>query len=295
MKYTLVLFFLISALLLPSCAPSANDPQIAPATTEQPIEPTPMDDDLVSIAADTSLFSGVLSDPFAKEVYTDPSAPRSRLIKLESVTYSLKYQDSCGGARMDGDLDRYVTQAGELSVWYRAQSDEIVSVEFTTGHDYARETESVLYVKSANILQSLCDFDLNAMVRTYTYIPKVEAQHERLATVRYEIPREDGRSYQYAIVDYHSNMISIEIYRTPEPPDDVLETLENASNRLSDYLIHTRTDKTPIVTDVTSDALPDVYYKDGRWVLETTRTVTYLIGKNEMTRQVDFYLWLNAA
>ena len=295
MKYTIVLFFLISALILPACTPSINDPTVTPSTTEQPVEPTPMDDKRVSIAADTALFDGVSNDPFAKEVYTSSSAPRSRLIKLESVTYSLEYQDSCRGERIDGDLDRYVTKGGELSVWYRAESDEIVSVEFATGHDFARDAEAVLYVKSANLLRSLCDFDLNAMVRTYTYIPKVEAQHERLATVRYEIPREDGRSYQYAIVDYHSNMISIEIYRTPEPPDDVLDELEQASNRLSDYLIHTRADKTPIVTDVTSDALPDVYYKDGRWVLETTRTVTYLIGKNEMTRQVDFYLWLNAA
>jgi hypothetical protein len=295
MRRTLLSLLLVM-LILTACrnsAPTSSTPQTtAPAVTPEDLAPTPMDQGEIAVFADLTLLSGVGENPFEALPYVNPDAPQTRTLKLEIPTYILTYRDSGVGMGIDGDLDRYVGgENGEISVWYRAGSDEIVSLELTTETDYANDGEAALKVKAANLLEDICDLDLKSMERSYTYIPKVPAQHERLATVRYDVPREDGRSYCSAVVDFHSSLISIVITNRPEPPEKELEELLLAAGRLDDYLIHTRAQKTPGVTAVSADPLPDVYYKDGKWVLETKRTVTYLVGKNEMTASMTFYLW----
>lgn len=285
-----ILLLLTLSILFSSCA---HTPATPPVTTASPTSPTPMDDGTVMIAADTALLSGVAADPFAKENYQNPDAPHTRFLRMELTTYELIYRDSARGEGIDCDLDRYVATApAELSVWYRAGTDKIVALELATARDFARDGEAALVVKAENILGAICDLPLDEMERTYTYRPKIEATQERLATVHYERPREDGRTYCCATVDYHVNLISIEISNEPEPPAEVITELEQAADQLDEYLIHTRAEKTPVVTALSNDPLPDIYFKDGRWVLETKRNVTYLLGKNEMTRAVSFYLWL---
>jgi len=283
---------LLAALMLLCSVGCQSKPSTAPSTTTPPsVPPTPMDDGSVIVAADSKLFAGVVADPFEKKSYQNPDAPAERRLKLEYVTYILSYKDSGPGQGIDSDLDRYVSDAGTVSVWYRASTDQVVAAEISADRDYARSGEAALVVKSDNLLRTLCNFDFKSLTRSYTYKPKIEATQERLATVRYENKRPDGRSYRYANVDYHVNMISIEIGNEPEPDEQTVSRLEAANDRLRDYLLYTRPEKDPVITEVGDDPAPEIFFKEGRWVLQTKRRVTYLVGKNEMEKQVVFTMW----
>ncbi len=245
----------------------------------------------MALSASGKLFSDLTPAPVSGQAYQREDATPTRKVYVEGMPYEVAYRDTSAGQYMDSELDRYtINGALDLAVWYKAGSDEVVSLEWGLPRDPTRDGEAVLTQRAEKLLKGLCDLDLASMERTYTYVPKVEAQNERLVTVRYAIERADGRSYCYAEVDFHINMISVIIYNEPEPDQATMDRLLAANEELGSYLKYGRGDGTPAVVSVSGDARPAIYQKNGKWMLETKRTVTYMLGKNEMTRSITFYV-----